>query len=249
MTSTKHAIVFALSLCVALGQAPAKVPTFDVASVKPDTVGTNEGPGRRNEIVEPTPLGLKMRNIRLRSAMKWAYQVQTGRILGPGWLDSERYLIMAKTGTPEPERQLRLMLQHLLADRFQIKSHRETRDMTVSLITVDKGGPKFKPSGEAGEGGVHYEIVNKVVANRATLSQFANSLTNAPRSVVPNETGLEGRYDFTLDLGVYEPIPLEDFPAVTARGLREQLGLRVESRRSQIPVLVVDHAEKTPIPN
>jgi uncharacterized protein (TIGR03435 family) len=190
-----------------------------------------------------------MRNIRLRSALKWAYHVQTDQISGPGWLDSERYLIMAKTGTPEPEGQLRLMLQHLLTDRFQIKSHRETRDMTVSILTVDKGGLKFKPSGEAGEGGVHYEIVDKVVANRATLSQFADSLTNALRSVVLNETGLEGRYDFTLNLGEYEPIPPEDYPAVTVRGLREQLGLRVESRRSQIPVLVVDHAEKTPIPN
>ena len=251
MTSTKHAAVFALSLCAALGQPLVTVPTFDVASVKPDTVGTNEGPGRGDEIIEPTPLGLTMRNMRLRSAVKWAYHVQTGQISGPGWLDSERYLIMAKAGTPKPEEQLRLMLQQLLTDRFQIKLHRETREMTAFVLTVDKSGPKFKPSEEAGEGGVRYEIMYKVVAHKATLSQFADSLTNPLGAVVLNETGMQGRYDFTLDLDVYQPdgSPREDFPAITARGLREELGLKVESRKSQIPVLVVDHAEKTPIPN
>jgi uncharacterized protein (TIGR03435 family) len=71
--------------------------------------------------------------------------------------------------------------------------------MTVFVLTVDKGGPKFSPSAESGEGGVRYAIKYKVIADRATLSQFADSLTNPLRGVVLDETGLTGRYTFTLD--------------------------------------------------
>jgi uncharacterized protein (TIGR03435 family) len=196
-----------------------------------------------------------MRNIRLRSALKWAYHVQTDQVSGPGWLDLERYLILAKTARPVPEAQVRLMLQRLLADRFQLRLHRETREMTVFVLTVDKGGPKFRPSTEPGEGGVRYAIKYKANAERATLAQFADSLTNPLRGVVLDETGLTGRYTFTLDLDGYEdaykpsPMPLEDVPALTARGLRDELGLKVESRKREVAVIVVDHAEKTPKEN
>jgi uncharacterized protein (TIGR03435 family) len=252
----KHACgaLFALGISVVFSQS-STVPDYDVASVKPDTVGTNEGPGRGEEKIELTPSGLTMRNIRLRTAMKWAYRVQTDQVSGPAWMDSERYLIIGKAGSPVPEEQIRLMLQKLLAYRFQLKLHRETREMTAFVLTVDKGGPKFKPSSESGEGGTRYAIKYKVIADRATLPQFADSLMNPLKGVVLDETGLKGRYSFTLDLDGYEEaykpgqIPLEDFPALTARGLREELGLKVESHKREIPVIVVDHAEKTPIEN
>lgn len=192
-----------------------------------------------------------MRNIRLRSALKWAYHVQTEQVSGPAWLDSERYAIIAKAGEPVSEERLRLMLQPLLTERFQIKLHRESREMPVFVLSVDKGGPKFQPSVEAGEGGTRYGIAKKVIAAKATLSQFADSLTNPLRAVVLDETGLEGRYDFTLDLDVYEPgdIAPEEMPGIVARGLREELGLRLETRKTPVPVLVVDHAEREPVQN
>lgn len=251
MSAGLFGALFILGVSLSFCQSSA-IPDFDVASVKPDTLGTNEGPGRGDEKIELTPSTLTMRNIRLRSAMKWAYRVQTDQIPGPSWLDSERYLIVAKTGSPVPEEQVRLMLQRLLTSRFQLKLHRETREMNAFVLTVDKHGPKFKASSEPGEGGVHYAIKYKVIADRATLAQFADSLTNPLKGVVLDETGLTGRYTFTLDLDGYEDaykpgrIPLEDFPALTARGLREELGLKVESRKRKVPVLVVDHAEKTP---
>jgi uncharacterized protein (TIGR03435 family) len=118
-------------------------------------------------------------------------------------------------------------------------------------LTIDKGGPKFKSSIEAGDGGVQYGKGNSAIATKATLSQFADSLTNSLRALVLNETGLQGRYDFTLDLNVYEPgdIAAEDMPGVVARGLREELGLKLESRKSPVPILVVDHAERAPAQN
>jgi hypothetical protein len=99
----------ALNISIAFAQ-PSAVPDFDAASVKPDMAGANEGPGRGSEAVELTPSGLTVRNIRLRSARKWAYHVQTHQVSGPGWLDSERYVILAKTASSIPEDQVRLML-------------------------------------------------------------------------------------------------------------------------------------------
>lgn len=240
-----------LAGCGALGHAAQTTPSFAVASVKPDTIGTNEGPGRGNEMIQLTPLILTMRNIRLRSAMKWAYRVQAEQITGPAWLESERYAIIAKTNEPVTEEQLRLMLQLLLTERFQIKLHRETREMPVFVLSVDRGGPKFQASADAGEGGTRYGIAKKVIAAKATLSQFADSLTNPLRAIVLDETGLAGHYDFTLDLDIYEPgdIAPEDMPGLVARGLREQLGLKLETRKSPVPVLVVDHAEREPLRN
>src|SRR5580658_3065528 len=175
-----------------------------------------------------------MRNIRLRSALKWAYHVQTEQVSGPAWLDSERYAIIAKAGEPVSEEQFRLILQPLLRERFQLKLHRESREMPVFVLSVDKGGPKFQRSMEAGEGGTRYGIAKKAIAAKAMLSQFADSLTNPLRAVVLDETGLEGRYDFTLDLDVYEPgdIAPEEMPGIVARGLREELGLKLETRKT-----------------
>jgi len=246
-----RAIVFVLAACDWCGQGAQSRPTFAAASVKPDTVGTNEGPGRGNENIETNPLSLTMRNVRLRSAMKWAYHMQTDQVSGPAWLDSERYLIFAKAAEPVSQDQLRLMLRQLLTDRFRIELHRETREMAVYAIAVDKGGPKFQESAEAGDGGTRYGIAKKVIAAKATLGQFADSLTNPLRAVVLDETGLKGHYDFTLDLDVYEPgdIAAEDMPGLVARGLREELGLRLETRKSPVPILVVDHAERDPVQN
>jgi uncharacterized protein (TIGR03435 family) len=75
--------------------------------------------------------------------------------------DSERYAIVAKAGGPATEEQLRLMLQSLLVDRCKIALHRDTKEMTVSVLTPDKNGPKFTASAEAGNGGVHYEMNNR----------------------------------------------------------------------------------------
>jgi uncharacterized protein (TIGR03435 family) len=126
-----RAVLFVLAACGAFGQHVTSALAFDAASVKADTIGTNEGPGRGRETIEPTPVSLTMRNIRLRSAMKWAYHVQTDQISGPAWLDSERYLIIARTEAAVPDNQLRLMLQQLLTERFRMTLHREIRELAA----------------------------------------------------------------------------------------------------------------------
>src|ERR1017187_8144721 len=90
--------------CAAFGQSTA--PTFDVASVKPHKVGTNEEPGRGREEVNHTPDSLNMQNVRLSSCIKWAYGVNDYQISGPDWLNSERYAVIAKSAAPVPDAQL-----------------------------------------------------------------------------------------------------------------------------------------------
>jgi uncharacterized protein (TIGR03435 family) len=254
MQRTIYLNLLLVTVSCAFGQSSEPTPpAFEAASVKPDTVGADEGPGKGKEIVQPAAGSLTMRNVRLRSALKWAYSVQTNQISGPAWIDTERYFILAKTSNPVPEKQLRLMLQKLLTGRFQLAFHWETKQVPAFVLVVSNRGAKIKPSSEQGEGegGVKFGAGNVVIATKATLSQFADSLTNPLRTIVLDETGLQGRYDFTLDLNVYQSgdIAAEDMPTLVARGLQDELGLKLESRKSPIPILVLDHAEKTPTEN
>lgn len=244
-------IALILSVGGLLGQTSVIAPEFAAASIKPDKVGTNEGVGKGREIIETNPGSLKMQNIRLSSALTWAYKIQPNQISGPDGIYSERYVILARTDSPVPDEQLRRMLRKLLLDRFGMSVHWETKKTPAFVIVVKGRGPKFKASPDAGEGNVYYGNGNSVIAEKATLSQFADSLVNPLRTVVLDETRLKGHYDFTLDLNVYEPghIAPEDMPALLTRAMKEQLGLQLESRKSKIPILIVDHAEKVPREN
>ncbi|MCU1238539.1 MAG: hypothetical protein JWP63_6506, partial [Candidatus Solibacter sp.] len=176
-----------------VAQPVASMTAFDVASVKPDTVGSNEGPGRGREVIQTTPQNLTMRNIRLRSALQWACRPQTDQILGVTWLDAERYLILAKVGTPASAEQLRLMLQKLLIERFKLTLHRVTRELPAFVFAVDKSGPKFERSQEQVEGqeqvdgNMQYGKGNSVIGANATMSQFVDALTNPLHTVVLDE--------------------------------------------------------------
>jgi uncharacterized protein (TIGR03435 family) len=231
-------------------EAQLEVPGFEVASIKVDTAGTDEGPGKGRELVHITPDGLTMRNIRMRSAMKWAYSVQTEQISGPAWIDSERYVILTKTGSEAPEERLRLMLRKLLTERFQMTVHWEAKELRVYALAVGSG-PKLRPSNDKGEGGVKFGDGNSAVAANATLTQFADSLTNALRAIVLDETGLKGPYSFTLDLNRYQTgdILPDEMPGLMARGLRDELGLKLESVKRRVAMLIVDRANKTPAAN
>src|SRR3954468_6148247 len=104
--------VLMLGVCPILGQTTA--PAFEVASVKASKL-TGEGSG--HERVDSQPGSLIMANVRFTRLMQWAYRVQDYQITGPGWINDERFDVVAKAGTPAPETELRTMLQGLLAER------------------------------------------------------------------------------------------------------------------------------------
>ena len=153
--------------CAAFGQAAATAagdsPTFEVASVKPaepQTTGMirvrmSGGPGSAD------PGQLMYSNVSLKNVLTTAYAVKGYQINGPKWLDSERFDIVAKIPKGATKEQFQLMLQNLLAERFKLTLHHETKELPVYALVVGKGGPKMKESveddatapGAAGTGG------------------------------------------------------------------------------------------------
>lgn len=133
---------------VMLAQTTADKPEFEVASVKPAAppsperfmVGIRGGPGT------PDPGQVTFINVNQRMLLARAYAVQDYQISGPGWLESERYDIVAKVPKGATKEQFQAMLQNLLAERFRLTLHHETKELTQYVLVVAKGGPKLKES-------------------------------------------------------------------------------------------------------
>src|SRR5262249_8494129 len=113
----------------------------EVASIRAAVIPVGREGGNRSRI-EYSPNSLTMRNVGLAECVQWAYGVDFYQIAGPR-LSSDSYDILAKAGAPVPVRQLKVMLQDLLAKRFKLALHRETRMLPVYELVVAKGGPKL----------------------------------------------------------------------------------------------------------
>src|SRR5450759_4338978 len=136
--------------CAAFGQAAAESPAFEVASIKPAepqttgriSVGMHGGPGT------PDPGQITYTNVSLKNVLLNAYGVKGYQINGPKWLDSERFDIVAKIPKGATKETFKLMLQNLLAERFKLTLHHETKELPMYALVVGKGGSKLKESVE-----------------------------------------------------------------------------------------------------
>ncbi len=146
--------------------------------------------------------------------------------------------------------ELKQMFQGLLAERFKLALHRQSREMQMYVLEIEKKEPKFHES--QGDGESQQQATSKL--NRqwkwTTMAQLADNLSEAMQSKVIDRTGLAGRYDFSLDLTPYVAAERErnDLPGMMLTAIREQLGLKLAAIRAPVEVLVVDHVEK-PSPN
>jgi uncharacterized protein (TIGR03435 family) len=224
---------------------------FDVASVKTDT--TRYGTSRRDE-----PQGMTYLNITLGEFIRLAYEVRSYQIDGPAWISdgSSRFDIVAKASAPLTERERHAALVPLLAERFRLRLHRETRTLSVYSLVIDKGGPKFK-EGDGGDSSVAPDPATGALryANYS-MSALAAMLSVMPSTGRPvlDRTGLLGKYTFTANFfdtpaglapaAAKDAIRRSETPAFTA--LREQLGLKLDDDRAAIEILVIDSADKTP---
>jgi uncharacterized protein (TIGR03435 family) len=241
----------------AFSQSAAAPAPFDVASVHVSQTGRAGGEGSRRESIQFTPDSVTMRNVSLKSAIRWAYHVFDYQVSGPDWLQSERYDIVAKAAGPVAEDQLRTMLQALLAERFKLELHRQTKELAAYVLVVAKNGPKFHESETDGESSIQPDQKRmSVTVQRTPISQLTEMLSNVFRAPVVDMTGLKGKYDVTLNLAKYvgdmqpkgdgaPPDPLSIFTA----GLQEELGLKLESKKMPIDLLIIDRAEKVPAEN
>jgi len=235
------------SVAAILGILPTiSAQSFDVASVKlhPGVVTFSSDPAIHGRTVTATAS-------KLRDLIEYAYAVRSDQISGePTWAASDHYDLDAKAEGEDTltTAQSRQMVQALLADRFQLKVHRETQDVPIYALVIGKGGPKFQPSApdasggysvRAGDNGLHMEV------KRGTMEQLARQLSNTAGRPVMDKTGLTGNYAYTLDWFPADrtPPPDLDAPSMFA-ALQEQLGLRLESTKGPMEKLVIDYVEK-----
>jgi uncharacterized protein (TIGR03435 family) len=226
------------------GQAPAKLE-FEVATVKP----SQSGEGGAAIRILPGGQTYLLTNITLKNMIFVAYDVTPDRVSGgPNWTDSGRFDVEGKTdhATNRPERMQ--LLQALLADRFKLVLRRQSKEVPVYALIVDKSGSKLRENTDKGlsqmspiaRGQINFHNIPMQVLT----GQF---LTGASGRPVADETGLKGSYDFDLK---YTPdqqggaAPSDPpFPDLFT-ALREQLGLRLESQKGPVDFLIIDHAER-----
>ncbi len=233
-----------LGVWMACGACCLAAERFEVAVIRASAAAANAGTsvnlfegGRIKITNEPVKLLVRM-----------AFGVQNAEIAGgPGWIESDRYDIEAKTGRPEkitPE-ELRPLMQNLLVERFHLKFHRETRELSVYVLAAAKGGAKLKPQTESESVATNTTGGPKrseLTATAVSMQLLAGYLGNRLGRIVVDRTGLNGGYDFQLEWSPEESADSAAQSLVTA--LREQLGLRLETVKSPVQVLVIDGIER-----
>jgi uncharacterized protein (TIGR03435 family) len=262
--------------------ADTPLPQFEVASVKP------AAPGQRGYFIRPGANGgLDVTNMPLKEIMVLAWRIQPFQISGgPSWIESERYDIMAKPDhTPKLDERW-LMLQSLLADRFQLKIHHETKELPIyALVLANKDGklgPQLVQSKEGsctpfdpakpppppdsgkppvmGCGGMMMGFGN-INGTSVGLAMLTPVLARNLGRTVVDKTGLKGEFDIKVQWtpdqtqlqlmgppgGLPPDMPAPQFdpngPSIFT-AFQEQLGLKLESQKGPVDVIVIDHVEK-----
>jgi uncharacterized protein (TIGR03435 family) len=198
------------------------------------------------------------RNATLRRLIAEAHGVQLNQVVGPGWLDESEYDIEARAEYDVSSERLRSMLQTLLADRFRLRKHMERRTMRTYELVIDKGGPKVAPGSEGApttptrgfrfRGGMRERA--DLIAIQLTIPTPTDparpAIGGGPPPPVLDKTNLVGVYDFDVDI---RPEPGSDPFTLWQRFAQERLGLKLQSRRGEVPIAVVDSANRTPTAN
>jgi uncharacterized protein (TIGR03435 family) len=234
-------------------------PAFVVATIKPsDPNAQGQGYGFRGEDVTTG-------NTSVSWLITFAYSLHANQMIGgPKWLESDKYNLLGRPDTPgQPSReQLKIMFRKLLAERFQLKFHMEKRELAAYTITVLKTEPKFSvstadPNSGLGVGfGLTPEGMVLNVRN-APLDSVANALQgNLLDKPVVNQTGLTGRYDFSVKftpdpshlarLGVFSAPATTDLDAPPSifGAFQQELGLKLESTKTLVDVMVIERLER-----
>ncbi len=249
MTLTKLLLPIFVATQLAYAQTP--IPAFEVATVKP-AVTSSDG---HTHINYPPDDRFSAINITLPALMQWAYGMPETQILdGPPWLSSTRFDIQAKTdidqmkglSTEQVNELKRRMVQALLADRFRLKLHQDTRTLPAYDLVLAKGGSKLQPSQSGGKSiGTSRRYFN---GEGLTTTMIAEELSKIAGRVVVDKTGLDGRYDFKLRWSPDDDAGSDTDAPTLFTAIQEQLGLKLEPAKEPVPVLVIDKVEQ-PTPN
>jgi uncharacterized protein (TIGR03435 family) len=182
-------------------QADSQPATFEAASIKPAAIPVTREGGNRSRI-EHTPISLSMWNVSVRDCVQWAYGVASYQV-PEEHVSTDSYDILARAGTPVPLGQLRMMLRDLLAKRFKLTIHRESRMLPVYELVVAKGGPKLPPANASSGAPVRAAESLPRVRNDsflftgASMAEFAQMFGKLRGIELPvvDRTGIKGNYE------------------------------------------------------
>jgi len=280
-------LIFALLLAApaVFCQTQAPRSEFEVASVKPSPAIRD---GQFAVGVHIDGAMVRCNYLTLMNYLNMAYDVKDYQIIGPDWLATEHFDIVGKLPDGDKgEKALRGMVASLIQDRFKMTMHRETRELPAYALVVGKGGLKIKevpPDTDGvdtskvdvnvtggGRGGTVVDLgggasiaygLNKLEARKVTFAVILDSLSKFLDRPVVDETGLTGRYNFTLEYSVEELRSLVRASGADASRIPdfggdqvsiftsvESLGLKMEPRKTSVPVIVIDSIQKTPTSN
>jgi len=255
-------IPFAVALAtLAAPRAQDAGPAFEVASLK-----------RTKPLLTPTFYQvandrLSIGNVPLRMLLQLAYGMEPQQVVGgPEWVDFERYDITARAAQPfASPGQWRAMLRALLIERFQLKVERETRPAKVLALVLARADGRLgdglrrattkceeltDPSSSPGDdpcgllAANRASVTGRMAVRGLTIDMLTRLLRSEVGQEVRDETGLSGVFDWELAFAPRQGSPSDPDSAAIFTAVQEQLGLRLEARRSTLDVIVIDHVER-----
>jgi uncharacterized protein (TIGR03435 family) len=184
--------------------------------------------------------------VSLKQLLSIAFGLHESQFLGPSWIETEGYDIVAQPAGAVSTAEIQLMLQTLLQDTFKLRSHRETREMAVYWLMVADGGPKLRDPKELDDFEAKYAGKSPFrpgfvgIFTKKDLPAFAKRLSGGVDRPVIDKTGIKGEYWFQIEWA-------DDHPGTASpsllTALREQSGLRLAEHMAPMEVLVIDSGE------
>lgn len=256
--------------CWAFGQPAAPLPEFDAVSIKPSKSGDRQSAMRGAPGGPLIATNVSVRRLITWAYQVRDFQI-SGE---PAWADSERYDVVTKSeGNPRfdfIQPTLETMFQGALADRFKLALHKETKELPVYSLVIAKNGPKIHaidegdcpevPTQQNPCRSLRNTKFAQLTGEKAPMSALTLTLSALTQTIVVDKTGLKGSFSYKLDWTPYlpqpqapgggnQPMPAVPFdpssfvPAIST-ALQEQLGLKLESGKGPVEILVIDHVER-----
>jgi uncharacterized protein (TIGR03435 family) len=240
--------VFTLPLARAQTSPPpaTKLPAYDVVSIRVDDHGSGSSDTNVDDGI------FTATNVTLKDLLEDAYDIRQDILFGvPGPIGSVRFDVQAKivadrdTLHKVSDSQRRAMLLPILAERFHLKSHIESKTLPVYDLVLLKGGPRFQPSPNQSSDDQNTTVHNtSLKASNMPISIFCKTLSHQTQRTVIDKTGLTGLYEFELKWSRDDATDLPaDAPPIFFTAVQEQLGLKLQPAKGPVETLVVDHVE------
>jgi uncharacterized protein (TIGR03435 family) len=246
-------VIVLLAFCPSQASSQSSRLAFETATIKPSKSSSNAIGNRFGaELATWT-------NVSVRALIEDSYRLKDYLASAPDWVNTDKWDINARANGMTTFQQKMLMTRTLMEERCQLKFHMETRELPVYILTAVKGGPKFQPPKDDDKPAgvrIRADVKGAIIGHKMDVSTLPDYLSAQLNRPVIDKVGLKGIQDFTLE---WTPVPNEgnfatqsdvadqpsstDGPTIFA-AIQEQLGLKLESARGPVQVLVIDSVQK-----